>query len=129
LPRRAEPTAVIAGSVFLRAIRGEDQGKGWDLDAGQVYVLGRSRRCNVRLTDQTVSGAHARVECQQGVWLITDLRSSHGTRVNEQKILAAKPLFDRDRIQLGKSLLEFRQYEQLAQADLAEIARDVELLE
>ncbi len=112
---------MAGSSVFLKVVRGEDQGKGWALRPGQLYTLGRSRRCNVRLTDPAVSSTHARLECRQGVWHVTDLRSTHGTQVNEQRIAAPKPVFDRDTIRLGKSLLQFREYEDLAAEDLAEI--------
>jgi len=107
--------------AFLKVVRGDDEGKGWPLRGGEVYVLGRNRECNLKLTDSTVSGAHARIECQQGLWRIADLKSSHGTQVNDQRILAAKPIFDRDHIRVGKSLLQFREYEELDPADLAQV--------
>lgn len=113
--------------VFLKVLRGEDKDKGWELEQGQVYTLGRSRSCNLHLADTTASASHARLECRDGVWLITDEQSTHGTRVNDRRILGGKPLFDRDRIRLGKTLLEFREYEQLDDADLAEIDRGVHL--
>jgi pSer/pThr/pTyr-binding forkhead associated (FHA) protein len=118
---------VNQSTVFLKVLRGEDQGKGWELDPRQVYVLGRSRSCNLRFTDGTISASHARIQCAEEVWTITDLESSHGTRVNNQRILARKPLFDRDLINLGKTLLEFREYEELDPPDIAEIDRGVRL--
>jgi pSer/pThr/pTyr-binding forkhead associated (FHA) protein len=118
----------MAGSAaFLRTLRGEDQGKGWELDPSQTYDLGRSHRCDLRVADPAVSATHARLGCQHGVWIITDLASTHGTRGNHQRMLAPKPLFDRDLIGLGKTLIEFRQHEQLDPEDLAEINRGVEL--
>jgi pSer/pThr/pTyr-binding forkhead associated (FHA) protein len=115
--------------VFLRAVRGDDKGKGWELSSRQVYTIGRSRNCNIRLTDQTVSANHAKLECSDGVWFVVDLGSTHGVRVNHQKIATRKPLFDRDRVRLGKSQLEFREYEHLDAADVAEIDRGVSLSE
>jgi len=115
--------------VHLRVLAGPDRGKGWDLDPRQVYTLGRSRRCNLRLEGPTVSGVHARLACEDGVWTVGDQGSRHGTRVNQQRLLARKPLFDRDRLQLGKTLLEFRNYVQLDPEDLAEIDRGLTLLD
>ena len=118
-----------SGTIMLRVIRGEDRGKAWELDPRQIYLLGRSRRCNLRLADGAASASHARVECKHGIWFVTDVQSTHGTHVNRQRILDAKPLFDRDLIQVGRTLLEFREHEQLAPADLDEIGRGVHLLE
>lgn len=117
------------GGVFLKVMRGDDQGKAWELRADQVYVIGRGRDCNVRVADGTVSSPHARLQCDRGVWIIADLQSTHGTQVNDQRILAAKPLFDRDRVRLGRTELEFREDQQLDPADLAEINKDIHLPE
>jgi pSer/pThr/pTyr-binding forkhead associated (FHA) protein len=113
--------------VFVRVIHGEEKGKVWDLQPQNVYVLGRSHTCNLPLLDRTVSGTHARLTCEQGIWFITDLESTHGTHLNEQRILAETPLFDRDQIRLGKTRLEFREYVQLAPEDLSEIGRGVQI--
>ena len=112
-------------AALLKILSGADQGKGWQLDPHASYLLGRSRKCSIRLDEATVSGRHARMECQGGIWTIEDLESSHGTRVNRQRILAKKHLFDRDRIQLGRVLLELREYEDLDPGALAEIDRGI----
>jgi pSer/pThr/pTyr-binding forkhead associated (FHA) protein len=113
--------------VFLRVVQGTDKGKGWELSRRQVYTIGRSRQCNLRLTDRTVSATHAKLESDEGMWFLSDMSSTHGTKVNRQRILSRKPLFDRDIIQLGKSVMEFREYEQLDPADLAEIDEGIDV--
>jgi pSer/pThr/pTyr-binding forkhead associated (FHA) protein len=120
-----EPTC----TAMLRVIRGDDEGKGWDLVSRQTYTIGRSSKCNLRITDRTASATHAQIECRQGIWMINDMESSHGTRLNKQRLLGPKPLFDRDSIQCGQTLFEFREYEQLDPADLAEINRGIALHE
>jgi len=121
----AEQVEAQLAQLFLRVVHGTDHGKAWELHPGASYVLGRSHKCNLRLTDQTTSATHARLECVDGVWRITDLDSSHGTRVNNIRILSPKYLFDRDRIRLGKTVLEFREYETLDADDLAQIEKGI----
>ena len=116
-------------NAMIRVVRGDDHGKGWELVPGEVYTVGRSHKCNLQITDRTASGKHAQIDRQQGIWILTDLDSSHGTRLNKQRLLASKPLFDRDSIQCGKTLLEFREYAQLDAADLAEIDRGLSVPE
>ena len=117
---------MVAIEAFLKVLRGKDKGKGWKLSPRQIYILGRNRECNLLLHDGTVSGIHARLQYQEGVWRVTDLKSRHGTYVNSrQKIIGSKPLFDRDLIRVGKPILEFREYEQLDPPDLAQIDQGV----
>ena len=116
-------------AAFLHIVRGEDKGKGWELTPDLIYTIGRSRQCTFRLNDDAVSAQHARIEFQNEAWQITDLASTHGTYVNKQRILAPKPLFDRDRIRVGRTRFEFREYQHLDGLDLAEIDRGVELPE
>ncbi len=47
-----------------------------------VWVVGRSRACDIRLEDDTVSARHARIACRGGRWTVTDLGSTNGTRLN-----------------------------------------------
>ena len=109
------------GEAFLRVMSSEGRGKGWELDPGQTYTLGRSRKCSMHFPDQTISATHARLECRGDTWFVIDLDSTHGTRLNRQRILGPEPLFDRDLLWVGRTVLEFRQYEELDPADLAEI--------
>ncbi len=114
--------------VFLKVLNGPDKGKGWELDERETYVIGRSRKCNLRAEDRTVSARHAKFYCEGEVWRVDDLESSHGSLVNQQRILAPKPIFDRDHVQVGKTLMEFREYENLAAHDLEEIDIGVEMI-
>ncbi len=117
------------GKTLLRALGGPERGERWELESSRAHTIGRSRKSDIQLDDPTVSGSHARLECHSGTWFIVDLGSTHGTRVNKQRILTTKPVFDRDTIWLGKSLLQLRQYCELPPEDLAEIERGIELAE
>jgi pSer/pThr/pTyr-binding forkhead associated (FHA) protein len=111
---------VETGEAFIRVMSGDERGKGWELNPKETYTLGRSRKCNLHFADQAISANHARLECRGETWFVTDLESTHGTRINRQRIQDSEPLFDRDLLWIGKTVLEFRQYEQLSPADLAE---------
>lgn len=113
------------GEAYIRLMSGDDRGKGWELDPAQSYTLGRSHKCSIHISDPTVSATHAVLECRGETWFLIDQGSTHGTRLNRQKILDPEPLFDRDLLWIGRTVLEFRQYEQLAAEDLAEVDRGV----
>lgn len=73
--------------------------------------LGHSQRhCNVRLTDSSVDAIHARIDCLNGQYQITDLDSVHGTFVNGIRLSADSPypLRGDETITLGQKNLFFR---------------------
>jgi pSer/pThr/pTyr-binding forkhead associated (FHA) protein len=60
----------------------------------------------VLLNDSKVSRSHADLRNRDGQWLIVDLGSSNGTKVNGRRV-DHHPLRDGDRIQLGGTTLLF----------------------
>ncbi len=116
---------MATGEAYIRLMSGDDRGKGWELDPGQTYTLGRSRQSSICVPDPTVSATHAELECRGETWFLIDRQSTHGTRLNRQRILGPEPLFDRDLLWVGRTVLEFRQYEPLDPEDLAEVDRGV----
>jgi len=46
------------------------------------FVIGRDPGCDLRFDDPMVSRRHARVRLERGLWLIEDLGSRNGTRVD-----------------------------------------------
>lgn len=71
---------------------------------GTQLLLGRSRTADVRFLDPTVSRRHAVLHrLDDGRWLITDLASTHGTRVNGARVAAGATVSDGDQLQLGRS--------------------------
>ena len=73
-------------------------------------LIGRSRACDVFLSDLSVSRRHAQFRFAQGEWFIQDLVSSHGTFVNGQSVKAALLKTD-DHISIGAITLVFQQSE------------------
>jgi len=70
-------------------------------------VLGRSRECDVVLGDQNVSRRHAEVRPSGGSWVIADLGSTNGVRVNGRPVSTAQSLQPGDAIELGGARVLF----------------------
>ena len=94
---------------------GASQPRAW-LDAGTTRYplspertsIGRSRDNSIRLADERASRHHARVDLQQGIFVITDLDSANGTFVNGQRI-QRHALRSGDAIHIGDTRLSFSQ--------------------
>jgi pSer/pThr/pTyr-binding forkhead associated (FHA) protein len=69
-------------------------------------TLGRSDRADVVLPDTAISGEHARLERLGRRWVVTDLGSPNGTRVNDSVVRGRAPLDDGDVLTLGTVRLE-----------------------
>jgi len=76
--------------------------------SGDPFVIGRSRECDLVLDDANVSRKHAEVRQEGGSWVIHDLGSTNGIKLNGRRSEggALKP---GDEITLGLSRLKFEQ--------------------
>lgn len=70
-------------------------------------VIGRSRECDVVLSDQNVSRKHAEVRPSGGKWIVKDLGSTNGVKVNGRRINGPQSLKPGDTIELGTSKIDF----------------------
>jgi pSer/pThr/pTyr-binding forkhead associated (FHA) protein len=70
-------------------------------------VLGRSRESDVVLDDANVSRRHAEIRPSGGSWIIVDLGSTNGVRVNGRRIDGPQSLRPGDTIELGSSRIAF----------------------
>jgi predicted component of type VI protein secretion system len=65
-------------------------------------LLGRSRECDIVLDDSNVSRRHAEISPSGASgWLIKDLGSTNGVRVNGRTVDGPHPLESGDRVELG----------------------------
>jgi Protein of unknown function (DUF3662)/Inner membrane component of T3SS, cytoplasmic domain len=77
-----------------------------ELDQRQV-VIGRSKDCDIQLSDPNVSRRHAEVRQEGAAYWVVDLDSTNGMEVNGRRQKRAK-LRQGDRIMLGSTELLFR---------------------
>jgi hypothetical protein len=70
-------------------------------------VLGRSRDCDIVIDDPNVSRRHAEVRPSGGSWIVNDLGSTNGIKVNGRRIRGPESLKRGDVIELGTSSVTF----------------------
>jgi signal transduction histidine kinase/pSer/pThr/pTyr-binding forkhead associated (FHA) protein len=92
-------------SLFV--IQGADQGQRFEFMSGPV-ALGRDMSNPIRLHDTEVSRRHAELRLEQEGYRIIDLGSQNGTFVNGQAVDQV-PLHSGDRVQLGQTVMLFRE--------------------
>ena len=95
-----EPPAAEAGRALLVG-----SGKRTVL-SGERAVLGRSRECDTVLDDPNVSRQHAELRQEDGGWVIADLGSTNGVKVNGRRVERAR-LAPGDTVTLGLTDLTF----------------------
>lgn len=65
------------------------------------YVIGRDYECDLRLTHDSVSRRHAMLTSVDGQWMVVDLGSTNGTRINGWRLQVQTPLRPGDVLDLG----------------------------
>lgn len=105
-PKR-QPAAAGDGPrpARLFVAEGPERGQTVHLDSEPV-VVGRSRGCDLLLSEPNASKEHLRIAWENGAWMMTDLESSFGTRVNGQT-LQDRRLMPLDRIGIGDTVIIF----------------------
>jgi ATP-binding cassette subfamily B protein len=73
-----------------------------------VATVGRADSNDIRISSQIVSRYHAILRAVGGRWLVIDLDSLNGTRVNEVTIHSPHTLRPNDRVQFGDTPFIFR---------------------
>ena len=74
-------------------------------------VIGRSRDCDIQLSDTNVSRRHAELRQEGASYWIVDLGSTNGLEVNGKRVKRAK-LSDGDTITVGSTEVRFSQEQQ-----------------
>ncbi len=112
----AQPTVIRerqepAARPRLLVTRGPDSGKDFQINSPSVTIGRESNHADweIRLSDPAVSRPHARIEKSGAGFVLVDLGSVNGTRLNGSPVLGSMPLKDGDVIIVGESRLLFRQ--------------------
>jgi len=74
--------------------------------SGSRVVVGRSRECDITLDDANVSRRHAELRPDGDSWMVVDLGSTNGIKVNRQRVDQAV-LRHADQITIGLTELDF----------------------
>jgi len=91
----------------LLVISGANRGSRFEITSDQDVVIGRSVGCNLRLDDSEVSRHHARISHNGLDFVLNDLHSANGTKVNGLAV-AEHVLVNGDTLQFGSSVIAFQ---------------------
>lgn len=120
-PRRPGLMARIRAALRGEGPSPQDDSDGQDLDAGRTrrltgpvpvplvfppgsgirFTIGRTRDCDLCLADLSVSRTHALLVRDEDGWVLSDLGSHNGTRLNGWLIREPVPVRAGDRVEFG----------------------------
>lgn len=70
-------------------------------------VIGRGRDADIRLDDPNISRRHIEFRLDGADWIVEDLGSTNGSRLNGAALSGRSPLRSGDTVQLGNTVLTF----------------------
>ncbi len=70
-------------------------------------MIGRSRRCDLRVDDPQASREHAKISRKGNEYFVQDLGATHMTRVNGVAVQGSTKLRDKDEILIGSAAIIF----------------------
>jgi hypothetical protein len=68
---------------------------------GDRFTIGRDASCDLAIADMTVSRQHAQLERTADGWLLSDLESTNGTRINGWRVRGQVPVRVGDVVSFG----------------------------
>lgn len=102
-----EEPHVLPTLVILRS-EGDPSRQGETIPLLTTNSIGRSSDNQIVLADPSVSKVHARIDFDQGRFVLADMGSTNGTFLNGAPVTKPTVLRPGDRLQVGGSVLEFR---------------------
>lgn len=99
--------------LTLRVLDGADRGRTF-LNLEPPVTIGREEGNTIQLNDERVSRYHAKIQTDHDKFVLTDLESTNGTRVNGEDVQLRNLRFG-DVIQVGRTVMVFGTREQISQ--------------
>lgn len=87
-------------------VAGSRVGNTVEIPPGESVTIGRDVRCDLTIFDRDVSRLHCKITNQDGTFVLEDMQSRNGTRVNGRSYQKG-PIEHDDVIQIGKTRLLF----------------------
>src|SRR5258705_6773833 len=92
------------GMPRLKVTTGKQVGK--SLDLTKPTIIGRGETAQIQISDNHASREHCKVFEQGGAWVVADLNSRNGIKVNDVQT-TRKNLSNGDRIVIGETTIVF----------------------
>ena len=109
----SQSRTVMGGVVTLQVLDGADRGRIFE-NLTPTITIGREEGNTIQLNDERVSRFHLKIQDDQSQYVLTDLESTNGTKVNGEDI-HLRILRYGDMISVGRSVLLFGSREQIAE--------------
>jgi hypothetical protein len=107
--KKVAPVRVLVGWIVVRS--GEQAGEDFRLLSGK-NVVGKGPTAAIVIRDPYLSETHASIDYRADKgYTVRDLESKHGTFVNGESVTAGRALHDGDLLQMGRTEMRFRSYE------------------
>jgi pSer/pThr/pTyr-binding forkhead associated (FHA) protein len=110
-PAYAAPAArrrALTTSLSAARDRSRPHSLSFPRGAGSRFSIGRDGNCDLALADMTVSRRHAQLERTDQGWLLSDLSSTNGTRLNGWRVRGQVPVRPGDLVSFGDLMVIFR---------------------
>ncbi|MGD1002096.1 MAG: FHA domain-containing protein [Candidatus Brocadiia bacterium] len=95
----------------VRVRTGSEEGEIYPLFENREITIGRSPTNNIFVRDKNVSRVHCQIVVSNGAVTLTDLQSTNGTFVNNERTTEC-PLKINDLIRVGTTLLELEEIDE-----------------
>lgn len=102
--RRVNKSKKSYGIEVISSTESSNIKKGSVIPIRGLVTVGRKDENAVVLSDQHVSGKHAKFIIKNNILFVEDLNSTNGTYVNDKKISGSVKLFGKDEIRIGTTV-------------------------